>query len=403
MIADGRTKSGRYVCGVLTLVLAVVCASLAGAQPAPSTRRVIRPAGAPTDRPYSPGVVVGKTLYISGQLGLPGRGATPADAKAQTRQAMEGIGAVLKAADLGYEHLVKCQVYLADMDDYAAMNEVYGSYFTDRVPARTTVQAAALPSGAGVEIGCIGYADLAGISVVRPPAGALPAPLGPYSPAVWAGDTLYLSGMGGQDPATKAVAEPMDAQVTQTLANIRTTLTAAGLGFGDVVSAQAYLTRLDQADQVAPAFGAAFEPVGTLPPRGVVGLPRLPGPIKAELTFVAARPSVSRVPLGSSGQLFGLVVGSTLYVSPEAAPDEGPGIEAQALATFAALRGTLQDAGLGWSDVVSVTVYLTDIADLPHVNTLFKKLFPSDPPARVTIQVQAQGKERIRVGLIAAR
>ena len=96
---------------------------------------------------------------------------------------MDGIGAVLKAASLGYEHLVKCQVYLADMDDYAAMNEAYGSYFTGRVPARTTVQAAGLPSGAGVEIGCIGYADLAGISVVRPPAGALPAPLGPYSPA----------------------------------------------------------------------------------------------------------------------------------------------------------------------------------------------------------------------------
>ncbi len=316
---------------------------------------------------------------------------------------MDGIGAVLKAAGLGYEHLVKCQVYLADMDDYAAMNEAYGSYFKERVPARTTVQAAALPSGAGVEIGCIGYADLAGISVVRPPAGALPAPLGPYSPAVWAGDTLYVSGMGGQDPATRAVAEPMGAQVTQTLANIRTTLTAAGLGFGDVVSAQAYLTRLDEADQVAPAFGAAFEPVGTLPPRGVVGLPRLPGPIKAELTFVAARPSVTRVPLGSSGRLYGLVVGSTLYVSPEEAPGEGPGIEAQARATFAALRGTLQDAGLGWPDVVSVTVYLTDIGELPRVNALFTEYFPSDPPARVTIQVQAQGKERIRVGLIAAR
>ena len=106
---------------------------------------------------------------------------------AQARQAMDGVGAVLKAAGLGYQHLVKCHVYLANMDDYAAMNAVYGSYFTDRVPARTTVQAAALPAGAGIQIACIGYADLAGISVVRPPPGSLPAPLGPYSPAVWAG------------------------------------------------------------------------------------------------------------------------------------------------------------------------------------------------------------------------
>lgn len=387
----------------VALAVAIASASPAAAQPAASTRRVIRPAGAPADRPYSPGVMVGKTLYISGQLGLPGSGPTPADMKAQTRQAMDGVGAVLKAAGLGYQHLVKCQVYLASMDDYAAMNEVYGSYFTDRVPARTTVQAAAVPAGAGIEVGCIAYADLAGISVVRPPAGSLPAPLGPYSPAVWAGDTLYVSGMGGQDPATKTVADAMDAQVTQTLANIRTTLTAAGLGLGDVVFAQAYLTRLDEAPRAVTALGAAFEPAGVLPPRGLVGLPRLPGPIKAELTFIAARPSVKRTPWGSSGQLYGLVAGNTLYVSPEEAPDAGPGIEAQARATFAALRGTLQDAGMTWADVTSVTVYLTDLADMAAMNTVFRGVFPTDPPARVTIQVQPQGTERIRVGLIAAR
>ena len=71
--------------------------------------------------------------------------------------------------------------------------------------------------------------------MVRPPAGSLPAPLGPYSPAVWAGDTLYLSGMGGQDPATKTVGESVEAQATQTIANITTTLKAAGLGTSDVV------------------------------------------------------------------------------------------------------------------------------------------------------------------------
>ena len=164
-----------------------------------------RPAAA-ADRASSPGVLVGKTLYISGSSDFR---ATAAARRltAQTRQAMDGIGGVLKAAGLGYEHLVKCHVYLANMDDYAAMNAAYGSYFKERVPARTTIQAAALPSGAGVEIACIGYADLAGISVVRPPQGTLPAPLGPYSPAVWAGDTLYVSGMGGQDPASKTVGE----------------------------------------------------------------------------------------------------------------------------------------------------------------------------------------------------
>ena len=60
-------------------------------------------------------------------------------------------------------------------------------------------------------------------------------------------------------------------------------------------------------------------------------------------------------------------------------------------------------AGLACSDVALVTVYLTDMADLPRMNTIFKETFPTDPPARVTIQVQPQAKERIRIGLIAAR
>jgi 2-iminobutanoate/2-iminopropanoate deaminase len=148
----------------LAVTLGAVLASTA---PAAAQRRVIRPEGPPVARPYSPGVLAGQTLYISGQLGLPGTGPTPATMDVQARQAMDGIGGVLKAAGLGYQHLVKCHVYLANMDDYAAMNAAYGSYFTDRVPARTTVQAMALPAGAGVEIACIAYADVTRISVVR--------------------------------------------------------------------------------------------------------------------------------------------------------------------------------------------------------------------------------------------
>jgi 2-iminobutanoate/2-iminopropanoate deaminase len=63
----------------------------------------------------------------------------------------------------------------------------------------------------------------------------------------------------------------------------------------------------------------------------------------------------------------------------------------------------LQAGGVGLQDVAVVTVYLTDMADLPRMNTIFKETFPTDPPARVTIQVQPQAKERIRIALIAAR
>jgi 2-iminobutanoate/2-iminopropanoate deaminase len=370
------------------------------AVPVAAQRRVIRPEGAPADRPYSPGVQVGQTLYISGQLGLPGTGATPGTMDAQARQAMDGVGAVLKAAGLGYQHLVKCHVYLANMDDYAAMNAVYGSYFTDRVPARTTVQAVALPAGAGIQIACIGYADLARISVVRPPAGSLPAPLGPYSPAVWAGDTLYVSGMGGQDPATKAVGESVEAQVTQTVANITTTLKAAGLRVSDVAWAQGYATRVAEAAALERAL------TGAIPsPHGLVSVPRLPGPIRAELTSIATKPPTSarrfRMWDGTGFSASGKRRGSTVYV--DAVVGTGDDIDAQARQAFTRLGALLQRGGLGVQDVAVVTVYLTDIADLPKMNAVFKKTFPTDPPARVTIQVQPQSTERIRIALIAAR
>jgi 2-iminobutanoate/2-iminopropanoate deaminase len=317
----------------------------------------------------------GQTLYVSGQLGLPAAGAMDA----QARQAMDGVGAVLKAAGLGFEHLVKCHVYLANMDDYAAMNAAYGSYFSGRVPARTTVEAAGLPRGAGVQIACIAFADLAGISVVRPPAGSLPAPLGPYSPAVWAGDTLYVSGMGGQDPATKAVGESVEAQVTQTVANITTTLKAAGLGLSDVVWAQAYGTRLDEAAALDAALAKAVAS-----PRGMVVLPRLPGPIRAELTFVATR-------------------GKAAPVYVDAVTASGDTVEAQARGALARLAESLKPRNRQLADVTLVSVYLSDIADLSRIEAVLRETFPKDPPARVTIQVQPQGAERVRIGLVAGR
>lgn len=376
---------------------ALLCGIALSADAQPSSRRIIRPDA--TDRPYSPGVLVGRTLYISGQLGLPGDGPTPAAMDVQARQAMEGVGAVLKAAGLGYEHLVKCHVYLADMEDYAAMNAAYGSYFKDRVPARTTVQAAALPSKAGVEIGCIAYADLAGISVVRPPAGALPAPLGPYSPAVWAGDTLYVSGMGGQDPATRMVGEAVTAQVAQTLANVTTTLTAAGLSHGDVVSVQAYGTQVPESASLGEALKAGLGAHDV--PRGQVVLPRLPGPIRAELTFVAARPTQMRERVAGTGRV--LRAGRTAYVAADVSAERGADTAADARALLMRLRTLLRGVRLDLRDVAHVTMYLSDIADLPTVNAVYKEMFPDDPPARATVQVTPQATERIRIALIAAQ
>ena len=375
--------------------------------PAPASRhRIVRPDSFPAGRPYSFGVQAGNFLYLSGQLGRHiATGDQPEGIGAQTRQAMENIGEVLRTAGMDYANLVKCHVYLGSMDDYGGMNQAYRSFFTERVPARTTVEAEGLPGGAGVEIACVAYGNLSGISVVRPAAGTLPAPLGPYSAAVWAGDTLYLSGMGGQSPEGKALPESLGEQVAQTLANIRSTLSAAGLEFSDVVSSNVYVTRPRESGEVAGVYDPSF--TSPPPPRGLIFLPRLPGPIKSEITFVAARPGGERRVIapaaGSEQETRGLLAGDALYTRTESAPDAGPGFDEQFRGTLGRLEGTLTEAGLGWRDVVHVHVYLAELGDTERMDEIFRETFPQEPPARTTIQVMAGDGPRVQAALVARR
>ena len=104
--------------------------------------------------PYSQAITAGNLLYCSGQIPLdPATGAlVQGDLAAQTRRVLDNVGAILAAAGTGFDRVVKTTVFLADMNDFAAMNEVYATYFTSPAPARSTVAAAGLPKGARIEI-----------------------------------------------------------------------------------------------------------------------------------------------------------------------------------------------------------------------------------------------------------
>jgi 2-iminobutanoate/2-iminopropanoate deaminase len=107
--------------------------------------------------PYSQAVLAGDTLYCSGQIAIdPASGSLVTDSiEAETEQVLENLGAVLRAADMTYNHVVRCVVYLTDINDYAQVNEVYARYFSEAPPAREAVQVAALPRAARVEISCV--------------------------------------------------------------------------------------------------------------------------------------------------------------------------------------------------------------------------------------------------------
>ncbi len=106
--------------------------------------------------PYVQGVDTGSCVFTSGQLGLdPETGLLPDGVAAQTHRSLQNLGAILAAAGLGYDNVVKTTVFLQDLNDFGIVNEIYASYFTGKLPARSCVQVAALPKGALVEIECI--------------------------------------------------------------------------------------------------------------------------------------------------------------------------------------------------------------------------------------------------------
>ncbi len=107
--------------------------------------------------PYSQAIKTGGMVFCSGQIPIdPTTGEFVAsDVAAQTEQVIKNLDAVLKAAGTGLSNVIKTTVFLADMNDFAAMNEVYSKFFNENKPARATVQAARLPRDARVEIECI--------------------------------------------------------------------------------------------------------------------------------------------------------------------------------------------------------------------------------------------------------
>lgn len=123
-----------------------------------SSRRRIRTSGAPAAiGPYSQAVLVDNTLYCSGQIGLDPETThlVSESVEAETEQILKNLGAILKAASMDFQSVVKCTVFMTDMNDYGVVNEVYARHFSENPPAREAVQVAALPRGARVEISCI--------------------------------------------------------------------------------------------------------------------------------------------------------------------------------------------------------------------------------------------------------
>jgi 2-iminobutanoate/2-iminopropanoate deaminase len=126
---------------------------------ATEAKSIVRTENAPAPfqgAPYSQAIRTGDYVFVSGQIGLkPDHGELAGSIEEQTEQVFANLGAILAEAGTGLDRLVKTTVFLADFEDFAAMNEVYARHVGDSPPARSTVEVSALPSGAKVEIEAI--------------------------------------------------------------------------------------------------------------------------------------------------------------------------------------------------------------------------------------------------------
>jgi len=123
-------------------------------------RRVIRAGPNTAGLPYSPGILMGNTLYLAGTIGEDtNNNIVPGGIEAETRQALSNLGEVLKAAGMSFQDITSVTVYITSFDDFDKFNSVYREFFSTEPPARTTVQVAALIGGASVELQTIAVKD----------------------------------------------------------------------------------------------------------------------------------------------------------------------------------------------------------------------------------------------------
>jgi len=234
--------------------------------------------------PYSWGVLVGDTLFISGATSRDPKTYQPKllDMAGQTRQVLDNIGSVLKSAGMSYGDVVACKVFLDDARAFQEMNGAYRTFFPADPPARATVRSRLMNPAFLSEIQCTAVKDSSRRVVI--PEGATRSS-SPLSPGIQVGNRLYLSGMTGRGPDGYAPGN-VEEQTRQSLENLQATLRAAGMDLTNVQEVLIYVTDIRDAEKVLNVYR---ESVGNKSiPLTVVGTPLMSPVALVEIMMTAS-------------------------------------------------------------------------------------------------------------------
>lgn len=348
-------------------------------------RRVVT-AGAPPIGAYSPAVVAGGLVYVSGLLGTDDQGRlVGSDVASQTRRLLDRMKQILEAAGSSLAQTASVHVYLKRAADFEVMNAAYREYFADQPPTRTTVVADLL-SSALVEMSAVAAPNGAPRETMLP-AGWMKSPR-PYSYIVRAGDLVFLSGLvSRRGTDDKPVPGSITVQVKTILDNAGTLLKTAGLTHADVVATRVFITDPSLFESMNDEYRKYFK---TEPPARATAVTGLMGENSiAEITIVASTvkkqvmgPLISpSLPISTAVRAGRRVFLSGVLGNTDA---NAGNVAAQTRETLMRIGNALEAAGLSYADVVDSTVYLPDLATFAAMNDVYRGFFPTDPPARAT-------------------
>lgn len=347
--------------------------------------------------PFSAAVRAGDFVYVSGALGTDAKGQLVAgDVKAQTKQVLDNLSATLVRAGSSMANVAAVTVYLKRPSDFAAMNEVYRTYWPTDPPVRTTVAAdLVLPNGL-IEVSMVAIPNGRERKVVHP-ADWMKSP-NPYSYGIQSGNTLFLAGLvarNGKD--NTAVDGDVKVQTKAIMDNAGQVLAAAGMTFADVVSSRVYITDTAIFQGMNEVYRTYFP--ADPPARATVRAPLMGAQSQVEITLTAVKdatrkifttPNADGTPGRPNPVLSSAVqVGNRLYVSGilgNDASNKGD-MAAQTREAMARIGRTLKAAGFDWAHVVDGTVYVTDLAKFGEMNTAYRETIGKDFPARATVGV----------------
>jgi 2-iminobutanoate/2-iminopropanoate deaminase len=355
--------------------------------------------------PFSSAVKAGGLIYVAGTIGPASGAIVKGDIKAQTKQTLDNMSATLTTAGSSLANVASVMVYLRSASDFAAMNEVYRTYWPKDPPARTTVilsQPLALADGL-IEISMVAVPN-GGERVVVHPTGWIKSP-NPYSYGIKTGNTLFLSGMVSRSGKDNSVIKgDVPAQTKTILDNAAAILKEGGMSFADVVSSRVYLTD----ESTFQAMNTTYRPYfPTMPPaRATVKVGALSTPdYLVEITLVAVKdpgrkaittPNADGSPGTANPNLSSAIqVGNRLYVAGitgNTATNKGD-VKAQTAEVLARVGRTLKAAGFDWANVVDGVVYLPDMTKFPDMNAAYRDVITKDFPARATVGTGLMGAD----------